>query len=68
VHYVDAHHSATRIHPELQNIKIGDRINTGSVGPVQIGSPVTVLEPNHALVIGTWASSCIRWMATEPAC
>ena len=55
VHYVDGHHSATRIHPELQNIKIGDRINTGSAGRLQIGSPVTVLEPNHALVIGTWA-------------
>ena len=55
VHYVEGHHSATRIHPELQSIKIGDRINTGSVGSVQIGSPVTVLEPNHALAIGTWA-------------
>ena len=55
VHYIDGHHSATRVHPELQDIKIGDRINTGSAGPVKIGNPVTVLEPNHALVIGTWA-------------
>ena len=55
VHYVDGHHSATRIHPELQNIKIGDRINTGSAGRLQIGSLITVLEPNSALVIGTWA-------------
>ncbi len=55
VHYVEGHHSATRIHPELQKIAIGDRINTGSFGSVQIGSPVTVLEPERALVIGTWA-------------
>jgi hypothetical protein len=55
VHYVEGRHSATRIHPELQKIHIGDRINTGSVGSLSIGSPVTVLEPNRALVIGTWA-------------
>ncbi|HTX94841.1 MAG TPA: SRPBCC family protein [Mycobacterium sp.] len=55
VHYVDGRNSATRIHPELQNIAIGERINTGSFGPTQIGSPVTVLEPDRALVIGTWA-------------
>lgn len=55
VHYVDGRHSATRIHPELQRIELGDRINTGSIGSVRIGSPVTVLEPDHALVIGTWA-------------
>ncbi|MGZ4576232.1 MAG: hypothetical protein ACXVX1_00600 [Mycobacterium sp.] len=55
VHYVDGRHSATRIHPELQRIEVGDRINTGSFGSVRIGSPVTVLEPDHALVIGTWA-------------
>ena len=55
VHYVEGRHSATRIHPELQKLEIGDRINTGSFGSVRIGSPVTVLEPNHVLVIGTWA-------------
>lgn len=55
VHYVEGRHSATRIHPELQKIQVGDRINTGSVGSMQIGSPVTVLEPDGALVIGTWA-------------
>lgn len=55
VHYVEGRHSATRIHPELQKIEIGDRINTASVGSLHIGSPVTVVEPNHALVIGTWA-------------
>lgn len=55
VHYIEGRHSATRIHSELQQIQIGDRIDTGSVGSLRIGSPVTVLEPNHALVIGTWA-------------
>jgi hypothetical protein len=55
VHYVEGRHSATRIHPELQKIEIGDRINTGSVGSLHIGSPVTILESNRALVIGTWA-------------
>lgn len=38
VHYVDGKHSATRIHPELQDVKVGDRIlvvesHQGSVGP-----------------------------------
>lgn len=55
VHYVEGTHSATRIHPELQDVRVGDRINTGSVGSFAIGSPVTVLRPNRALVIGTWA-------------
>ena len=55
VHYVEGRHSATRIHPELQKVEIGDRINTGSFGSVEIGSLVTVLEPDRALVIGTWA-------------
>ena len=47
--------SATRIHPELQDVHVGDRINTGSIGKFAVGSPITVLEPNHAFVIGTWA-------------
>lgn len=55
VHYVERTHSATRIHPELQDLRVGDRINTGSVGSYAIGNPVTVLRPNRALVIGTWA-------------
>lgn len=55
VHYVEGHRLATRIHADLQNIKIGDGINTGSIGSAQIGSPVTVLQPGRALVIGTWA-------------
>ena len=56
MHYIEGKRSATRIHPELQDLKIGDRIDTGSIGPdFRIGSPVTVLEPNRALVMGTWA-------------
>lgn len=55
VHYVEGRHSATRIHPELQDLRVGDRINTGSIGRVRIGNAVTVLEPHRALVIGTWA-------------
>jgi hypothetical protein len=55
VHYIEGAHSATRIHPELQTVHVGDQINTGSIGPVKLGSPVTILEPNHAFVMGTWA-------------
>lgn len=55
VHYVEGSHSATAIHPELQDVHVGDRINTGSVGRHAIGSPITVLEHERALVIGTWA-------------
>ena len=55
VHYVEGNHSATRIHEELQQLKVGDRIATGSIGSVTVDAPVTVLEPNRALVLGTWA-------------
>jgi hypothetical protein len=55
VHYIDGTHSATSIHPELQELHVGDRINTGSLGRVAIGSPVTGLQQERALVIGTWA-------------
>jgi len=56
VHYLDGKHSANRIHPELQDVKVGDRIATGSIGTdFRIDAPVTVLEPNHALVMGMWA-------------
>jgi hypothetical protein len=55
VHYIEGTHSATRIHPELQQVHVGDPINTGTVGKVAVGNPVTVLEPGRALVIGTWA-------------
>lgn len=55
VHYIEGMHSATRIHPELQQVHVGDRINTGTVGKFAAGNPVTVLEPGRALVTGTWA-------------
>ena len=55
VHYIEGTHSATRIHPELQQVHVGDPINTGTVGKVAVGNPVTVLDPGYALVIGTWA-------------
>ncbi len=55
VHYVEHTHSATRIHPELQDVHVGDHINTGSLGRFTLGNPVTILEPRRALVIGTWA-------------
>jgi hypothetical protein len=56
VHYIDGRHSATRIHPELQDVRPGDRIATGSIGTrLRIDAPVTVAAPGYALVIGTWA-------------
>ncbi|WP_336711121.1 hypothetical protein [Arthrobacter sp. USHLN218] len=55
VHYAERTHSARRIHPELQDLRVGDRINTGSVGKLSVGTEVTVLEPGRALVVGTWA-------------
>jgi hypothetical protein len=55
VHYIEGTHSATRIHPELQQLHVGDQINTGTVGKFAVGNPVTVLQPGRALVIGTWA-------------
>jgi hypothetical protein len=56
VHYVEGKHAALRIHPELQDVQVGDRIATGSIGTrLRIDAPVTVLAPNHALVMGTWA-------------
>ncbi|KAE8762712.1 hypothetical protein [Georgenia thermotolerans] len=55
VHYVEGTRSATRVHPELQDVGVGDRIDTGSVGHLRIGRPVTVIEPGRALVVGTWA-------------
>ena len=54
VHYVERTHSATSIHPELQEVHISDRINTGSVGRLEIGSPMTTLDEAPALVI-EWA-------------
>jgi hypothetical protein len=54
VHYVERTHSANRIHPELQHPRIGERLNTASFGKVEVGNPITVLEPNRAIVAG-WA-------------
>ena len=68
VHRVEGRRSATRIHPELQELKVGDRINTGSIGCFAIGSPVTVLEDNRALVIGRWRSSSGPLRSAGPAC
>ena len=39
VHYIEGTHSATRIHPELQDVHVGDRINTGSAGKFAVGNP-----------------------------
>jgi hypothetical protein len=56
VHYIDGEHSARRIHPELQQVKVGDALNTGSYGDnFVVGAPITVVIPNHALVAGSWA-------------
>lgn len=55
VRYIEKTHSATRIHPELQHPKVGDRINTGGFGKIEVGNPITVLEPNYALVMAGWA-------------
>lgn len=56
VHYVDGRHSATVIHPELQDVKVGDRLDTASYGrSFRVGAQLTVVEPGHALVAGTWA-------------
>ena len=46
--FVEGKHSATRIHPELQDLKVGDRVPYG----VGVFSPVTELEPNRYLVAG----------------
>lgn len=61
VHYVEDRHSATRIHPELQHVCVGDRIALGSAGTrLRVDMPVTVVKPNHALVLGTWAFVLVR--------
>ena len=44
--YVEGRHSATRIHPELQDVKPGDRIYMGGGAY----APVTEVEPNRHLV------------------
>jgi hypothetical protein len=46
--YVDGKHSATRIHPELQDLKAGDRIPYGG----GVYATVAEIEPNRHLVAG----------------
>lgn len=46
--YVDGRHSATRIHPELLNLKVGDLVPYGAGAY----TTVTQLEPNRHLVAG----------------
>ncbi len=55
IHRADGRHSADYVHPELQDLHVGDRIDTGRVGRTRIGAPVTTCDPNRALVIGSWA-------------
>jgi hypothetical protein len=56
VHYVDGKHSATRIHPELQDVKVGDRIATGSIGT---GFRLAVRQP------GRWSPCCAVLMSVR---
>ena len=44
--YVEGRHSATKIHPELQGLAVGDRIYLGG----GVHAPVTEVEPNRHLV------------------
>lgn len=46
--YVDGKHSATRIHPELQDLKVGDLVPYGG----GVYARVSELEPNRHLVAG----------------
>lgn len=46
--YVEGRHSATRIHPELQNLKVGDLVPYGG----GVYARVQALEPNRHLVHG----------------
>lgn len=55
VHRADGRRSATSVHPEFQDLHVGDRIDTGRVGRTRIGAPVTTCDRNRALVIGSWA-------------
>lgn len=55
VHRANGRYSATEIHPEFQDLQVGDRIDTASFGRFRVGAPVTTLEPQRALVIGSWA-------------
>lgn len=46
--YVEGRHSATRIHPELQDLEVGDLVPYGG----GVYARVTQLEPNRHLVAG----------------
>jgi hypothetical protein len=46
--YVEGKHSATRIHPELQDLKVGDKVPYGG----GVYATVSQLEPNRHLVAG----------------
>ena len=46
--YVEGKHSATRIHPELQDLKVGDKVPYGG----GVYAMVSELEPNRHLVAG----------------
>jgi hypothetical protein len=43
-------HSATRIHPEFQDVHLGDRIRLAE--PEFSGLPISVLEPPHHFALG----------------
>jgi hypothetical protein len=45
-------HSASEIHPEWQTLKVGDSINLAPT----VSLPVTVVEPNRALVLQGWGA------------
>ena len=55
IHRADGRHSATQIHPEFREIRVGDQIDTARIGRIRVGAPVTTCEANRALVIGSWA-------------
>jgi hypothetical protein len=44
-------HSATRIHPELQTLSVGDEIPFG----LRVSFPVTALDPERHLGVGSWS-------------
>ncbi|MGX5716363.1 hypothetical protein [Arthrobacter sp. MAHUQ-56] len=46
--YVEGKHSATRIHPELQDLEVGDKVPYGG----GVYATVSQLEPNRHLVAG----------------
>jgi len=46
--YVEGKHSATRIHPELQDLRVGDKVPYGA----GVFATVSDLEPNRHLVAG----------------